>query len=259
MSCHVCKKLEEHCESLRCCSKCKSRSYCSKECQLKHWKTGHKKECSGLQNIRDNMALRSADSVSAIGDPPPASEIDGYNARAQHLEQQIEFSFDCQVDTAKANAWNQHVQDVISRNPSKGTKTADVEMIVLDCADFFRRSDDKLGKFSIKIEPCLASFQSIRSHPDGVWGFQHFCYISADDMIWKKLKMGPWACYKCQNPDTRYSSMSFKFTATAAQPKVLMFVFRLPVCPQCASSASREVLGIESKVREMCREIQLTL
>jgi hypothetical protein len=260
MSCHVCKKLEEHCESLRCCSKCKSRSYCSKECQLKHWKTGHKKECSGLQNIRDNMALRSADSVSAIGDPPPASEIDGYNARAQHFEQQIEFSFDCQVDTTKGNSWNRHVQDIMSRDPSTRTKTASVDMIVLDCTDMFRRSDGKVRKFSLKIEPCLAIFQSIRSDPHGGWGFQHFCYMTADDPIWENgPNKGPWTCYKCQNPETRRSSMSCKFSLFPAPQKVLMVVFRLPVCPQCVPSASREVLSIETKVRKMCRETQLTL
>ena len=27
------------------CARCKQTSYCSKECQVKHWKTGHKEEC----------------------------------------------------------------------------------------------------------------------------------------------------------------------------------------------------------------------
>ena len=32
------------------CSQCKAASYCSKECQLKHWKSGHKQECKLAQS-----------------------------------------------------------------------------------------------------------------------------------------------------------------------------------------------------------------
>jgi hypothetical protein len=266
MSCHVCKKIEEHCENLRCCSKCKSRSYCSKECQHKHWKTGHKIECRNLQYIREGMEVHSADTVSAIGDPPPASEIDRHNARAQKFEQKVEFSFDYKVDTTKGAAWNQHVQDIMSRDPSTRTETGGVEMIVLDCAGYFLRSDENLRMFKFNSEPCLAIFQSIRSHPHGMWGFEQFCYTSAEDHIWKNgPNMGPWTCYKCQNPETRHSSMSFKFSTYnnqgqhQGQQKVKMLVFRLPVCPQCVPSASREVLSIETEVRKVCRASQLTL
>jgi hypothetical protein len=55
------------------------------------------------------MEVHGADSVSAIGDPPPASEIDQHNALAQNFEQKVEFSFDYKVDTTKGAAWNQHV------------------------------------------------------------------------------------------------------------------------------------------------------
>jgi len=30
---------------LRKCAKCHRASYCSRKCQVKHWKAGHKKEC----------------------------------------------------------------------------------------------------------------------------------------------------------------------------------------------------------------------
>lgn len=30
------------------CSRCKQACYCSKECQLQHWKNGHKKECKAV-------------------------------------------------------------------------------------------------------------------------------------------------------------------------------------------------------------------
>ena len=31
--------------SLKACSRCKITSYCSKECQVAHWKSGHKSDC----------------------------------------------------------------------------------------------------------------------------------------------------------------------------------------------------------------------
>jgi hypothetical protein len=34
-------------EKLKACAQCKTFSYCSKECQVKHWKAGHKLECKG--------------------------------------------------------------------------------------------------------------------------------------------------------------------------------------------------------------------
>lgn len=33
--------------NLMICSRCKAFSYCSKQCQVKHWKNGHKKDCKG--------------------------------------------------------------------------------------------------------------------------------------------------------------------------------------------------------------------
>lgn len=36
---------EETKNKLKVCSRCKAFSYCSKECQVKHWKAGHKKDC----------------------------------------------------------------------------------------------------------------------------------------------------------------------------------------------------------------------
>jgi hypothetical protein len=133
-------------------------------------KTGHKKECGNLQILRDGMELCSADSVSAVGDPPPASQIDRHNRLVQRFEQKVKFSFNYNVDTTKFDAWKQHVQDFASRDPSTGTRTASVEMVVLDCADYFRRSDRNLRMFKLQIEPCLAIFQSIRSPPPWLMG-----------------------------------------------------------------------------------------
>ena len=48
---------------LKICSRCKAFSYCSKECQVNHWKAGHKRDCKChwieefLPNIRNPGAL----------------------------------------------------------------------------------------------------------------------------------------------------------------------------------------------------------
>jgi hypothetical protein len=44
--CLVCEKEGDETTILRRCSKCKLPKYCSTECQVHHWKTGHKAECS---------------------------------------------------------------------------------------------------------------------------------------------------------------------------------------------------------------------
>ena len=42
---------------LKQCSKCKAQWYCSKECQIKAWKAGHKKDCkrAGILNFEDYL------------------------------------------------------------------------------------------------------------------------------------------------------------------------------------------------------------
>ena len=48
--CHVCKKSEKDIgKKLKNCARCKSAQYCSRECQVKDWKSGHKKLCKELQ------------------------------------------------------------------------------------------------------------------------------------------------------------------------------------------------------------------
>ncbi|KAK8816076.1 MYND-type zinc finger protein [Blastocystis sp. ATCC 50177/Nand II] len=39
------------------CSRCKTACYCSKECQLEHWKNGHKKECVPVGGKEDKAAV----------------------------------------------------------------------------------------------------------------------------------------------------------------------------------------------------------
>lgn len=47
--CSECGKREAGADSLRKCGTCKSRQYCNKECQRKHWQSAHKSECEDLR------------------------------------------------------------------------------------------------------------------------------------------------------------------------------------------------------------------
>ena len=47
--CHGCKGKHEE-SKLRKCSKCHKARYCSKPCQIKHWRNGHKLECGKPQD-----------------------------------------------------------------------------------------------------------------------------------------------------------------------------------------------------------------
>lgn len=52
-SCDECGKDAPAGQKLSVCSRCKSRQYCSKECQVNHWKTFHKAECPQLAKQRE--------------------------------------------------------------------------------------------------------------------------------------------------------------------------------------------------------------
>ncbi|BDA50305.1 hypothetical protein COCOBI_15-4340 [Coccomyxa sp. Obi] len=46
--CHVmCAQCEKLCDKLQKCGACELMSYCSRKCQVKHWKAGHKQACGG--------------------------------------------------------------------------------------------------------------------------------------------------------------------------------------------------------------------
>jgi hypothetical protein len=44
--CQRCQEPDQGTEKFKCCSLCKVVFYCSKECQVEHWRT-HKRECAG--------------------------------------------------------------------------------------------------------------------------------------------------------------------------------------------------------------------
>ena len=53
-------------EQLRSCSGCRSAAYCSRQCQLKHWKEGgHKRECKRLAAAAATAAAGGASSSSS--------------------------------------------------------------------------------------------------------------------------------------------------------------------------------------------------
>lgn len=51
--CAQCKKGAQQLaqENLLRCAQCKTAYYCSKECQVEHWKSSHKRRCSILANL----------------------------------------------------------------------------------------------------------------------------------------------------------------------------------------------------------------
>merc|ERR1712034_198780 len=47
---YECKKVEPQVGAFKHCGKCRLKYYCSKKCQTKHWKNGHKEECKEFEN-----------------------------------------------------------------------------------------------------------------------------------------------------------------------------------------------------------------
>ena len=57
--CIVCKKTDAEADGgkLKSCSRCKRVRYCSRECQVKDWKT-HKKFCKEVQKANEMLGVR---------------------------------------------------------------------------------------------------------------------------------------------------------------------------------------------------------
>jgi tetratricopeptide (TPR) repeat protein len=53
--CAYCKKPAKAGKKLKSCSKCKGSFYCSRECQVKDWRKGHKKVCMAIKEVKVNM------------------------------------------------------------------------------------------------------------------------------------------------------------------------------------------------------------
>jgi MYND finger len=41
--------------TIKLCAKCKAVAYCGKECQVRHWKMGHKIDCATVEKVKTDM------------------------------------------------------------------------------------------------------------------------------------------------------------------------------------------------------------
>jgi len=44
---------------LKACTACGAAEYCNKDCQVKHWKAGHKKECKRIRREREEQRKKA--------------------------------------------------------------------------------------------------------------------------------------------------------------------------------------------------------
>jgi MYND finger/Sel1 repeat len=58
--CACCRKPSGNGCAIQLCSKCKGIGYCGRECQTRHWKMGHKRDCKVVEDCRKALTLPSA-------------------------------------------------------------------------------------------------------------------------------------------------------------------------------------------------------
>jgi MYND finger/Sel1 repeat len=58
--CACCGKPRGNGCAIQLCAKCKGIGYCGRECQTRHWKMGHKRDCKVVEDCRKALALPSA-------------------------------------------------------------------------------------------------------------------------------------------------------------------------------------------------------
>jgi TPR repeat protein len=59
LRCGSCKKSEHGSAKLKCCTKCQGVRYCDRDCQAKHWKMGHKRDCAAVAACREALRVSS--------------------------------------------------------------------------------------------------------------------------------------------------------------------------------------------------------
>lgn len=184
---------------------------------------------------------------------PPEKDVDAFNRCARHFENSVEFRMDADEEQeANGTIWNNHVQEIMARDPATREKTVTVNVMVMDASDLYRRSDETLFTFKYITQPCLASYMTIESHPLGEYGFKEFVFITLQETIWNKK---PWLCFKCQSPDTRYSSLSCKILSSGGNG-ISMLILKLPACLKCLPEALCEKAGLETKIKAYMQTIE---
>jgi TPR repeat protein len=58
-TCGYCQSAEDLEHKLQACSRCRLVSYCSKSCQLAHWKNGHKQACVSLKDRKPDPSINT--------------------------------------------------------------------------------------------------------------------------------------------------------------------------------------------------------
>jgi uncharacterized protein len=53
--CGCCGKRDGRSVQIKRCAKCKAVGYCGRDCQSKHWKLGHKRDCKGVEELRKRL------------------------------------------------------------------------------------------------------------------------------------------------------------------------------------------------------------
>jgi MYND finger/Sel1 repeat len=110
------------------CSKCKSVKYCSRECQVEHWKNGHKSQCKTLEKSKEEMKGMNRNNLALLVDQCFVCEKKGDDAtvlmRCAKCKVPKYCSSECQVkhwknghkaECAKTAAEFKEAQDIIDK------------------------------------------------------------------------------------------------------------------------------------------------
>lgn len=101
-ACNGCKKLESTLPAgLKCCAKCQTALYCSRDCQKADWKS-HKKDCSRNQGTRSHpFQIFTSTGYQGAKSPPSSSETS--NPDSQRMENLFKIFASSRATSDKGN------------------------------------------------------------------------------------------------------------------------------------------------------------
>ena len=106
-TCGNCGRRAEEGETFNHCSRCKVVPYCSKACQVHHWKNGHKKACQDAREKEDDMMKKQNKTVDSGQGPskrpgkprkPKKSSSSGRGAAVEELKPKLPCQITARVD-----------------------------------------------------------------------------------------------------------------------------------------------------------------